>query len=98
MQQEILNKLHTALYPLSPLASDRERIIETMGETIWLESLDKTLDALTEEERTQAVALLNDGELDKAIDVVTASSVDLNAIIREVSESVLNEVLSKVKA
>ncbi len=39
MNQEIIDKLHTALYAVAPIAEDRERLIGEMGETIWVESL-----------------------------------------------------------
>lgn len=93
MNEEILNKLHTALYPISPLASDRERIITEMGETIWLQSLEKLLMALQEDKRKEVIELLNDNNLDKAIEIFEASDIDVEAIISEVSTSVMNEVL-----
>ncbi len=94
MNQEIIDKLHTALYAVTPLAADRERIIAEMGETIWLESLEKILLALPEEARKEVVALLNDDDLDKAVEMFMAHDVDIDAILREVSTSVMDEVMS----
>ena len=96
MNEEILNKLHTALYPISPLASDRDRIITEMGETIWLQSLEKLLMALQEDKRKEVVVLLNNDELDKAVEIFDASGIDVEAIMTEVSTSVMNEVLGAV--
>lgn len=92
MQEEIINKLHTALYPISPLTSDREQIIEQMGETIWLESLEKILEALPEGIRNQVVECLNTDNLDGAIDLLMETDVDVDAIITQVATSVMDEV------
>ena len=97
MNEEILNKLHTVLYPISPLASDRERIIEEMGETIWLGSLEKLLLSLDENKRLEVVALLNDDKLNEAINVVEASGVDVEAVIAEVSLKTLEDVVNTTK-
>jgi hypothetical protein len=97
MNEEIINKLHTALYPISPLASDRERIIQEMGETIWLGSLEKLLLALDESKRAEVVALLNADELDKAVEIFEASDIDVEAIITGVSLSVMEEVMASIK-
>ena len=97
MNEEIINKLHTALYPISPLASDRDKIIEEMGETIWLGSLEKMLLALDEGNRAEVVALLNANELDKAVEIFEASDVDVEAIVAGVSISVMEEVMASVK-
>lgn len=97
MNEEILNKLHTALYPISPLASDRENIITEMGETIWLESLEKLLMALPEDKRKEVVALLNEDKLDTAVAVFDANNIDVEAIMTAVAISVLDEVVASVK-
>lgn len=92
MQEEILNKLHTALYHISPLASDRDKIIVGMGEVIWLQSLEKILDALSEEKRSQVVAYLNDEDLDNALRVIDEEDVDSLKIMTDVSTELLDEV------
>lgn len=97
MNQEILDKLHAALYAITPLAVDRERIIAEMGETIWLESLEKILLALPEDTRKEVTALLNDDDLDKAVEIFMANDVDIDAILKEVSTSVMDEVMSHAK-
>ena len=95
MTQEILLKLHTALEATVPLASDRERIIASMGETIWLESLQKMLEGLPEDARNNVVALLNEGKLEEAVEIVESNSVDIEGIMQEVAKSVLAEVVSQ---
>lgn len=97
MPEDIVAKLHTALYHISPLASDRERIIEQMGETIWLETLEKVLTSLEEGKRTEAVEALNNSDIAKAVAIFEASNIDLDTVIAEVSTSVMNEVLATVK-
>lgn len=97
MPEDIIAKLHTALYHISPLASDRERIIEKMGETIWLETLEKVLTSLDEGKRAEAVDALNNGDVAKAVAIFEASGIDLDTVITEVSTSVMNEVLATVK-
>jgi hypothetical protein len=97
MNEEILNKLHTALYPISPLASDREKIIEQMGETIWLESLEKLLLALPEDKRAGVIEALNNDDLDKGVEIMEAEGVDVEAIISDVSVSVMEDVMATVK-
>jgi hypothetical protein len=97
MNEEILNKLHTALYPISPLASDREKIIEKMGETIWLESLEKLLLALPEDKRAGVIEALNNDDLDKGVEIMEAEGVDVEAIISDVSVSVMEDVMATVK-
>ena len=97
MTEEILNKLHAALYHVSPLASDRERIIEQIGETVWMESLEKVLMALPEDKRATVVTLLGQDDLDGAVAIMEESNVDLDAIVTEVSTSVMNEVLETAK-
>jgi hypothetical protein len=94
MQQEILNKLHTALYPLSPLASDRERIIGDMGEVIWLQSLEKLLLALPEDVRFQVVAHLNEDRFDEALALVDATDVDADAIITETAAALMDKIVA----
>lgn len=94
MNEEIINKLYTALYPISPLASDREALIQEMGETIWLGSLEKILLALDESTRKEVVLLLNNDELDKAVEIIETNNVDVEAVITQVSLSVLEEVLA----
>jgi hypothetical protein len=93
MSEEILIKLHTALYSLSPLASERERIIAEMGETIWLEALARVLEALPEATSREVVESLNADELDKAIEIADAAGVDVEAILTEVATSVMDEVV-----
>lgn len=97
MNEEILNKLHTVLYPISPLASDRERIIEEMGETIWLGSLEKLLLSLDEHMRAEVITLLNDDKLADAIKIIETSGIDVEAIITEVSLKTLENVVNTVK-
>ncbi len=97
MNEEILNKLHTALYPISPLASDREKIIEQMGETIWLESLEKLLLALPEDKRAGVIEALNNDDLDKGVEIMEVEGVDVEAIISDVSVSVMEDVMATVK-
>jgi hypothetical protein len=96
MNEEILNKLHAALYPVSPLASDREKIIEKMGETIWLESLEKMLLALPEEKRKEVIELLNQDDIDRAVEIFEVHDVDIDAIITDVSTRMMDEVLSSI--
>lgn len=96
MNEEILNKLHTALYSISPLASDRERIIGEMGETIWVMSLEKMLLAVPEESRREIIALLNADDLDKAVEVFEKNNIDVESIITEVSKNVLDDVIASV--
>lgn len=93
MNEEILNKLHAALFHISPLASDRDHIIAEMGETIWVESLEKALAALPEDKRNSVVQLLNEDNLEAVIAVMEESDVDIDAIVTETSTSVMNEVL-----
>lgn len=97
MNEEILNKLHTALFAVSPLASDRDRLIEEMGETIWLESLAKVLEMLPDESRAQVVALLHSDQIDKAIEIADATGIDVDAVITDVATSVMNEVMATVE-
>jgi hypothetical protein len=94
MTQEIIDKLHATLYAVSPLAGDRERIIEEMGETIWVEALEKMLLALDDAKRKEVIEFLNADNLDKAVEILEANNVDVDAIITEVSTSVMNEVLA----
>lgn len=94
MNQEIIDKLHAALYIVSPFAPDRERLIMQMGETIWVESLEKILLALPEQSRAEAIAALNEDNLDKAVQIMEANNVDLDAIVAEVATSVMDEVVS----
>ena len=93
MTEEILNKLHTALYSLTPLASERERIISEMGEVIWLESLERILIMLPEDTRVRVIELLNEEDLDAAVAVVESTDVDIDAILTEVATSVMDDVL-----
>lgn len=92
MPEEIINKLHTALRHISPLASDREKIISEMGEVIWFETLEKILDALPVTERDQVVAFLNEDKLEEAIKVCALSAIDIEAILVATAQDVLNEV------
>lgn len=93
MQHDVLDKLHTALYPISPLATDRVRIIEDMGETIWLQSLEKLLLALPEDTRTRVVSYLNEDNFDEALALVDASDVDADAIIAETATVLMDQVV-----
>lgn len=97
MQEEIINKLHAALYSVSPLASDRERIIGEMGEVIWLESLEKVLLSMEESKRKAAVEFLNNDDLNSAVALMEESNVDVDAIINEVAISVLDEVTAEAQ-
>lgn len=97
MNQEILNKLHTALYAISPLASDRERIIAEMGETIWLESLEKMIVSLPGDDRTEVIEAINNADIDRAISIFETNNVDVDTIITEVATSVMDEVLTVSK-
>ena len=96
MNQEIINKLHTALLPISPLESDREQIIAKMGETIWLESLEKMLLALPDAPRNEVISLLNTDDFDKAVEVLSLHDIDVDAIVKEVAESVMDAVTAQV--
>ena len=94
MQQEIINKLHTALYSISPLATDRERLIADMGEVIWLESLQKVLLSLPDDARITVVNSLNNDDLDGAIEILETNKIDVDAIITEVATKVMNDVVT----
>jgi hypothetical protein len=94
MQQEILDKLHTALFPLSPLASDRERIIGDMGEVIWLQSLEKFLLTLPEDVRVKVVAHLNEDRFDEALALVDEMDVDADAIIAETAAALMDKIVA----
>lgn len=93
MNEDISNKLHTALYGVAPLLQDRERLIAEMGETIWLEGLEKMLLALPEDKRAQTVQLLNNDDLDGAVAILNTEDIDLDAILKEVATSVLDDVV-----
>lgn len=93
LPEGIVNKLHAALYSVSPLAEDREQIISEMGGTIWLETLEKIIDLLPDDKRPEVVALLNSDELDKAVAVIETTNIDIEAILKEVSTDVLNSVV-----
>ncbi len=95
MNQEIIDKLHTALFAISPLAEDREQIIAKMGETIWVESLEKMLLALPEESRAEVITLLNANDLDKAVEIISAHDIDIDVILQEVATSVMDEVMKQ---
>ena len=97
MQEEIINKLHAALYSVSPLASDRERIIGDMGEVIWLESLEKVLLSMEEDKRKAAIEFLNNDDLNSAVALMEESNVDVDAIINEVAASVLDDVTKETE-
>ncbi len=97
MNEEILNKLHAALFHISPLASDRDQVIAEMGETIWVESLEKALTALPEDKRASVVQLLGEDNLEAAVAMMEESDVDIDAIVTETSTSVMNEVLEAAK-
>ncbi len=97
MNEEIYFKLHAALYPISPLASDREKIIEKLGEAIWFESLEKTLLSLPEDKRNEAVVALNSDKLSDAIKILEESSVDVEAIIVETAKSLMDEINESIK-
>ncbi len=92
MNQDIIDKLHAALYAIAPLALDRERLIAEMGETIWVESLNKMLDMLPPDAQKKVVDLLIADRLDEVIDIFDAHTIDVNAIITEVSTSVMDEI------
>jgi hypothetical protein len=93
MYQELLNKLHVALYAYIPLAEDREQLIGEIGETIWLESLDTILDALPKDIQDEAVTLLNSGEIDKAVELFEESNIDIDKVIETVSGNVMDDLL-----
>ncbi|MBP6948663.1 MAG: hypothetical protein KBC41_02165 [Candidatus Pacebacteria bacterium] len=93
MNEEILNKLHTALYHISPLASDRDRIILEMGDVIWLESLEKMIPVLPEEVRIEVVAYINEEDVNKAIEIFEKNNIDIETVLTEVSEKVLKDVM-----
>ena len=97
MNQEILNKLHAVLYAVTPLALERERIIADMGEVIWLESLETILLALNEDKRKEVVELLNKEDIEKAIEIFEENDVDIEAIMTEVSISIMDEVMAAAK-
>ena len=97
MNQEIIDKLHTALYPVAPLLADRERLIESMGETIWMESLEKVLMSVPEDKRPQVIALLNVSKLDEAVALLEGCDIDIDAIVTETAQSVLNDVIEAGK-
>lgn len=97
MPEEILNKLHTALYSVSPLASDRERLIGQIGETVWIESLEKILLSLPEDKKNEVIALLNANELDKAVEMAETADIDVDAIITEAATSVMDDVLTSTE-
>lgn len=94
MQEEILNKLHTALYHISPLASDRDRIIVEMGEVIWLQTLERILSSLPDDKRAQTVAYLNEEDLDNAILIMDTEGVDVITVMTDVATELLDEVVA----
>ena len=90
--ETIINQLHTVLYPIAPILPDRERLIGEIGETIWLEALEKVLLALDEPTRAKAVELLNNDELDEATLLFVESNIDVESILRTTAENVLDDV------
>jgi hypothetical protein len=97
MDQEIINKLHTALYTVSPLASERERIIDEIGDTVWLETIEQILVRLPEDKRTKAIALLNEDEVEKVLEIAEGEAIDITPILEDISKKVLDEVLASAK-
>jgi len=95
MQQDLLIKLHTALYGVSPLTSDRDRIMEDIGETIMLGALEQILDSMQEESRVGVVALLNENKLQGALLMCKTQGVDVDAVIRDVATHVMDEVMNQ---
>lgn len=92
MSEEIYNKLHTALYHISPLASDRDRIIGEMGEVIWLETLEKVLALLDDNKRAQVIALLNTDDVEAVSEMLSETDIDIEKIITDTATDVMNEV------
>lgn len=97
MQQELIDKLHAALYHISPLAIDRERIIEKMGEVIWVKTLDRITDLLPEDTREVVRNALEQDDLDTAVACCEEANIDIDAIIEEISKDTLNQVLESAK-
>jgi hypothetical protein len=89
---ELRNKLHTVLYVLAPLASDRERIISQTGETVWLESLEKILMSLSKEDREKTVNHLNSKKLNKAEEIFK-EKIDVYTTLEDVSMDVMDSVV-----
>jgi len=98
MNPEILDKLHTALYPVAPLLSDRELLISKMGETIWLESLEKVLLSVPEDKRAQVISYINEDKLEEAFTLTEEAHIDVDAIVQEVATSVLDDVVKAGQA
>lgn len=90
---ELRNKLHTALYTLAPLASDRERVIGQLGETVWLESLEKILMSLSYEDREKTVNHFNAKKLDKAEEIFK-EKIDVYTILEDISIDVMDSVVT----
>jgi hypothetical protein len=93
MNQEIIDKLHTALYQVSPLTEDRERLIAEMGEVIWIESLEKIISALPELAQKEVATCIENQDLDRVVEICLENDIDLDAIVGEVSTSVMDDVL-----
>ena len=93
MNQDIEQKLHTALYGVAPLLPDREKLIADMGETIWLESLEKILLALPEDKRARIIEFLNNDDLDSAVALLEEETIDIDTIMQETATSVMDDVV-----
>ena len=97
MNQEIINKLHAVLYTVSPLASERARMIEEIGDTVWLETIEQILVSLPEDRRAEAIALLNEDEVEKVLEIAEREAIDITPILEDISKNILNEVLLHAK-
>jgi hypothetical protein len=95
MNETILAKLHTALYEVAPLTSDREDLIAEMGHTILLETFTKALMLVSEERRPLIVEALNVEDREKAFDLFLEEEVPLEDLLQETADEVLREVLEE---
>jgi hypothetical protein len=91
MNEDIIAKLHTALYHISPLASERERIIVKLGEVIWLETLEEVLLALPESKREVVIQAINNNDMATAVSVCEDEQIPIESILEKVADRVFRE-------
>jgi hypothetical protein len=92
---QILEKIEKILIVKFPNKEERDEIIEKSGQVILLETTEKVLASLTnEEERKTFGDLMNNGQVEEAIDFAAKQGIKIEDIFEEVSASVVTELFS----
>jgi hypothetical protein len=94
--QEIYKILQEELQKKFGTAENVDQVLEKLGEAVLTESAVKILESVEEVNRAELVEHLNNGDMDKFLQLAIDMKVDVESIYEEASKSIVAEAFADI--